>query len=59
MTRKELTAKAFAMIREDLGNEVKEKDIWKALAETTDNEVYFFVAYPQERQRLLRKVGDK
>ncbi len=59
MTRKELTAKAYEMIREDLGNEVKEKDIWKALAETTDNEVYFFVVYPQERERLLRKVGGK
>ena len=57
MTRKELTDKAFAMIREDLGNEVKEKDIWKALAETNDDEVYFFVCYPQERERLLRKVG--
>ena len=57
MTRKELTAKAFAMIREDLGGEVKEKDIWKALAEANDNEVYFFVFCPQERERLLRKVG--
>lgn len=57
MTRKELTAKAYEMIREDLGGEVKEKDIWKALAEADDNEVYFFVVYPQERERLLRKVG--
>ena len=57
MSRKELATKAFAMIREDLGGEVKEKDIWKALAEANDNEVYFFVCYPQERERLLRKVG--
>lgn len=57
MTRKDLTDKAFSMIREDLGGEVKEKDIWKALAEADDNEVYFFVCYPQERERLLRKAG--
>ena len=57
MSRKELAAKAFAMIREDLGGEVKEKNIWKALAEASDNEIYFFVFCPQERERLLRKVG--
>lgn len=59
MTRKELTVKAYEMIREDLGNEVKEKDIWKALAETDDESLYYFVVYPQERERLLRKGGDK
>lgn len=56
MTRKELTAKAYEMIREDLGNEVKEKDIWKAIAETDDEELWSFVYEPKVRRKLNAKL---
>lgn len=56
MTRKELADKAYEMIREDLCGEVKEKDIWKALAETDDEELWSFVYEPKVRRKLNAKL---
>lgn len=56
MTRRELyTNEAFRMIREDLGNERSEKEVWEAIAKTTDDELRNFIQFPYIRNMLLTK----
>lgn len=42
MDRKELSTAVFKIIKRDFGNEIHEKEIWKRIAETTDDELYIF-----------------
>lgn len=48
MTRKELASEAYKIIRADFGNEKTEKEIWKAIAETSDDELYNFCVFREE-----------
>ena len=48
MTRKELANEAYTTIRKELGNEKSEKEIWKAIAETSDDELYNFCVFREE-----------
>ena len=42
MDRKELSKAVFKILKRDFGNEIHEKEIWKRIAETTDDELYIF-----------------
>ncbi len=42
MDRKELSNNVFKIIREDFIGQKKEIEIWKAIAETSDDELYKF-----------------
>lgn len=57
MTRRERYAnEAFRMIREDLGNERSEKEVWEAIAKTTDDELRNFIQFPHIRETLMKGV---
>lgn len=57
MTRRERYAnEVFKMIREDLGNERSEKEVWEAIAKTTDEELRNFIQFPHIRKALMKGV---
>lgn len=54
MTRRERYAEeAFRMIREDIGNERSEKEVWEAIAKSSDEELNNFINFPEIRRTLL------
>ena len=54
MGRKELSAKVFKIIKRDFGNEIHEKEIWKRIAETSDDELYMF--WIERDEEMIKRV---
>ena len=54
MDRKELSAAVFKILKRDFGNEIREKELWKRIAETTDDELYMF--YGERNEEMIKRV---
>lgn len=49
-TRKELAWQTYKIIRDDLGNEITEKEVWQRIAESSDDVLLNFV-YEKEKEK--------